>query len=133
MFPCYTGYTGNNGPATAASLYIDDASLSAFGGICPDGAGGFYFVEPRCSACVLLSRLYSVMYIALRTFCGSNAVVRRVFANGTLVLIAGTTSVGYSGDGGPATNGKTSARVPSDSSRRMRLLSTFCSYADYAS
>lgn len=33
----------------------------------------------------------------------SNNRVRRVFANGTIVTVAGTTTAGYSGDGGPAT------------------------------
>ena len=36
----------------------------------------------------------------------SNFVVRRVFANGTIILVAGNHVSGYSGDHGPATSGK---------------------------
>ncbi|MBV8756608.1 MAG: hypothetical protein JO257_05020 [Deltaproteobacteria bacterium] len=64
-------YTGDQGPATAATL-------SGPFGVSVDSSGRILIADT------------------------GNAVVRRVDANGVITTIAGTGTVGYSGDGGPA-------------------------------
>ena len=68
------GYSGDNGPATAAGLKFPD-------GVAGLPGGGFLIVD-------------SV----------GTCRVRRVSPGGTITLAAGTPACGYSGDGGPATS-----------------------------
>jgi hypothetical protein len=67
------GYTGDNGPAT-------DATLNTFAGIAVDGAGNLYIADPN------------------------NVVIRKVDNTGIITTFAGNGTVGYTGDGGPATD-----------------------------
>jgi hypothetical protein len=70
------GYSGDNGPATAALLYEPTA-------VAVDGSGNLFIADTY------------------------NDRIREVVqATGNIVTIAGTGSVGYSGDGGPATSAK---------------------------
>jgi hypothetical protein len=68
--PQQYGFSGDGGPATAATLYRPEAVAET-----PDG--GFLISDTI------------------------NSRIRKVFANGTIVTVAGTTA-GYGGDGGPA-------------------------------
>ncbi len=65
---------GNGGPATAANVFFP-------GDIVGDGSGNMYITENNISTCR----------------------IRKVDASGIISTIAGDTTVGYSGDGGPAT------------------------------
>jgi trimeric autotransporter adhesin len=69
------GYTGDGGPATAATL-------NEPAGISIDTSGNLYITDQM------------------------NDAVRKVNTSGVISTFAGTGSMGYSGDGGPATNAK---------------------------
>ncbi len=72
------GYAGDGGPATAARM-------NQPAGVCVDKAGNIYFADK------------------------GNSCIRKVtVATGTISTIAGSTTSGYSGDNGPATNAKLS-------------------------
>jgi hypothetical protein len=74
-----SGYTGDGGPATAALLHTPV-------GICMDNAGNIYFADQ------------------------GNHVIRKIAAGtGIIKTIAGIGTLGYSGDGGPATAAKLGA------------------------
>ena len=74
------GYTGDGGPATAATLGIGWDDADVFISVALDAAGNLYIADP------------------------GNHVVRRVdAATGSITTVAGTGAEGYSGDGGPAT------------------------------
>jgi len=66
------GYSGDGGPATAASL-------GSPGGVAVDSAGNLYIAD------------------------SSNLRIRKVTSGGTITTLAGNGAQGYSGDGGPAT------------------------------
>ena len=66
------GYSGDGGPATAASLWTPK-------GVAVDAAGNLYIADSY------------------------NHRIRRVTPAGTITTVAGKGTVGYSGDGGPAT------------------------------
>jgi sugar lactone lactonase YvrE len=68
------GYSGDGGPATSAELSIPNS-------IAVDGAGNLYIADSY------------------------NMVIRKVFAStGEILTVAGDHTLGYSGDGGPATS-----------------------------
>lgn len=67
-----TGFSGDNGPATAANLHLPIRCVV-------DGAGNLYFADQGVHR------------------------VRRISAAGTITTIAGTGTVAFSGDNGPAT------------------------------
>ncbi len=67
------GYTGDNGPATAAELEYA-------GGIAVDAVGDLFIADD-----------------------GNNRIREVVKATGDIITVAGTGTAGYSGDGGPAT------------------------------
>ncbi len=67
------GYTGNNGPATAAELNCP-------GGVAVDSAGDLFIADSH-----------------------NNVVREVVKATGDIITVAGNGTAGYSGDGGPAT------------------------------
>ena len=72
------GYSGDGGPATSAQLNINDPA-----GLAVDGAGNVYFAD------------------------SGNHVIRKVAAaTGIITTLAGSGTLGYSGDGGPATSAK---------------------------
>lgn len=75
-----SGYSGDGGPSTSAEL-------SEPTGVAVDGIGSG-------------QRSRTNLYIADHR----NSVIRKVYANGTIVTVAGTDTPGYSGDGGPATS-----------------------------
>jgi len=70
-----SGYSGDGGPATSASLGWLNAN---FRGLAVDGAGNLYIADTE------------------------NARIRKV-SGGTITTVAGNGSDGFSGDGGPAT------------------------------
>ena len=76
----YAGPVGRPLPATGMTATTQAIDAPAF--IIPDGAGGFYFTSPN------QNRVY------------------RVDVNGTLVVVAGTGTAGFSGDGGPAVSAR---------------------------
>ena len=67
------GYSGDGGPATDATF------SSALYGIAVDASGNVYIADR------------------------DNNVIREIFTTGIIKTIAGTGSIGFSGDGGPAT------------------------------
>ena len=72
------GYTGDSGPATSAELYLPT-------GVAVDGSGNVYIADFE------------------------NSVIRKVnYSTGIITTIAGNHIVGYSGDGGAATNAELS-------------------------
>lgn len=71
----FNAYSGDGGPATAASIYNPL-------GVAADGAGNVYIVDTK------------------------NHCIRKVNSAGIISTIAGNGTVGYSGDGGPATAAK---------------------------
>jgi uncharacterized protein (TIGR03437 family) len=70
------GYTGDGGPATAATLFANGTVT----GLAADSAGNLYISD------------------------GENHVVRKVNTLGIISTVAGTGAPGFSGDGGPATS-----------------------------
>src|ERR1019366_9277165 len=68
------GYTGDGGPATAATLGV-------ITGVAVDGSSNFYILSPN-----------------------SNAIRKVAAATGIITTVAGNYAAGYSGDGGPATS-----------------------------
>ncbi len=77
------GYSGDNGPATSAEMCPFGLTVDAAGNIyIADGAPYDY---PRDNG---------------------NGVIRKVGLDGTITTVAGNGTVGYSGDGGPATQAK---------------------------
>jgi sugar lactone lactonase YvrE len=82
------GYTGDGGPALAASFaFPDDGSATPGGKLAVDGEGGILIAD------------------------AGNHVVRRIDPGGAIATIAGTGAPGYSGDGGPAANAMLHAPV----------------------
>jgi len=71
-----TGYSGDGGPATAASLALSRVGLVS--GVAVDALGNLYIADSE------------------------NGRVRRVDPAGKILTVAGTGAAGYSGDGGPA-------------------------------
>jgi hypothetical protein len=122
------GYSGDNGPATEAQL-AEPSGVAATreGGflladlldcvvreVHPDGtivtvAGSAQAGFSGDGAAATSAKLYSPGGVAVTPEGGfliadtGNNRIRKVFANGTIVTVAGTTTGGYSGDGGPAT------------------------------
>jgi hypothetical protein len=123
------GYSGDFGPATAAQLsepasvaptrdgglLIADAADYVVRKVRPDGtivtvAGtGLQFGFSGDGGAATSAKLDSPVAVAptpdggfLIADTGNNRI-RKVFANGTIVTVAGTTTAGYAGDGGPAT------------------------------
>jgi uncharacterized protein (TIGR03437 family) len=72
-----TAFSGDGGPATSASIYIIPSNHN---GIAVDGAGNLYIADD-----------------------GHNRV-RKVDTAGIITTVAGTGTLGFSGDGGPAKN-----------------------------
>jgi streptogramin lyase len=72
---CCGGYTGDNGPGTAAQLNNPTQ-------IAVDNSGNVYIADKV------------------------NAVIRKVNSSGIITTFAGNGGIGYSGDGGPATDAK---------------------------
>lgn len=70
------GFTGDGGPATAASLNL----FNSHAGLAVDGAGNVYIADV------------------------SNYRIRKVDSTGVITSIAGNGIAGFSGDGGPATS-----------------------------
>jgi hypothetical protein len=70
------GYSGDNGPATAAMLYEPTA-------VAVDGSGNLFIADTY-----------------------NDRIREVVQATGNIITIAGTGSAGYSGDGGPATSAR---------------------------
>jgi len=68
------GYSGDGGPATSASLYY-------MWGVAVDGSGNIYIADA-----------------------GNNRIRKVDAGTGTIATVAGNGTVGYSGDGGPATS-----------------------------
>jgi sugar lactone lactonase YvrE len=121
------GYSGDGGPATAATLYA--------GGLVLDNAGNVYFADGQNNrvrkindsgiittiagngtggysgdgGAATLAELYAPGDIALDDSGNVyivefvNAIVRKINASGLISTLAGNGSQGYSGDGGPAT------------------------------
>jgi NHL repeat len=122
------GYSGDFGPATAAQLsgpasvaptrdggfLIADEADCVVREVRPDGtivtvAGTVQAGFSGDGGAATSAKLYNPIAVAptpdggfLIADTGNNRI-RRVFANGTIVTVAGTTTGGYSGDGGPAT------------------------------
>jgi NHL repeat-containing protein len=123
------GYSGDFGPATAAQLnepagvaptrdggflIVDEADY-VVRKVRPDGtivtvAGlGMQFGFSGDGGPATSAKLYTPAGIAVTPDGGfliadtGNNRIRKVFANGTIVTVAGTTAGGYAGDGGPAT------------------------------
>jgi hypothetical protein len=122
------GYSGDFGPATAAQLsepssvaatrdggfLIADEADCVVRKVRPDGtivtvAGTAQAGFSGDGGAATSAKLYSPVAVAPTSDGGfliadtGNSRIRRVFANGTIVTVAGTTTGGYSGDGGPAT------------------------------
>ena len=128
------GYSGDGGRATSAQLYLPvgvavDASGNLYIGdtsnnrvrkvsaagiittVAGNGSSG-YFGDGGPATSAQLNAPYGVavdasgnVYIAD----GGNNRVRKVSAAGTITTVAGTSSLGYSGDGGPATSAQLNA------------------------
>jgi trimeric autotransporter adhesin len=108
------GFSGDNGPATSAQLNLQQSPLLP-AGVAADGSGNIFIVD------------------------AGNQRIRKV-SNGVITTIAGTGSMGYSGDGGPANSSElnnpsgiavdTAGKVYfSDSSNgRVRVLTSSCTY-----
>jgi sugar lactone lactonase YvrE len=79
-----TGYTGDGGPGTGASLAIRalPGKAQSPSGVAVDSAGNLYIADTY------------------------NSVIRKVDLKGSITTVAGTGVAGYSGDGGPATAAK---------------------------
>lgn len=123
------GYSGDGGPATSAELYWPDAVAvdtadnvyvsdtvnnrirkidtsgmittiagTGFAGVLGDGgpAVSAQVNEPEDVAVDSHGNLYIADY--------GNSKIRKIDASGTITTIAGTGSIGYGGDGGPATS-----------------------------
>ena len=75
------GYSGDGGPATSARLRLDwQIGAAVLGGVAVDSAGNLFIADT------------------------GNGCIRRVSPSGIITTVAGNGTVGYSGDGGPATN-----------------------------
>ncbi|OFV96445.1 MAG: hypothetical protein A3H28_01925 [Acidobacteria bacterium RIFCSPLOWO2_02_FULL_61_28] len=72
------GFSGDEGPATNASLNLD--TISALAGLAVDEAGNLYIAD------------------------NSNQRIRKVSPDGVISTVAGNGRGGFSGDGGPATS-----------------------------
>ncbi len=75
-----SGFSGDGGPATAASLHIGSSVSQSQGGIAVDAAGNVYITDTFSSR------------------------IRMVSTSGVITTVAGSGTAGFSGDGGPATS-----------------------------
>ncbi len=81
-----SGYSGDGGPASAAALYYPYS-------VTVDGSGNVYIADSDNYAV----RVVNTQNVAITAF-------GVTIQPGNIATVAGTGSVGYSGDGGPATN-----------------------------
>jgi uncharacterized protein (TIGR03437 family) len=84
------GYSGDGGPAV-------DAALNAPMGLGVDAAGNVYFVDTYGSVIACFCWPIGVMYET------GDSTIRKVSTDGIITTIAGVGTLGYSGDGNPAT------------------------------
>jgi uncharacterized protein (TIGR03437 family) len=84
------GYAGDGGPAI-------DAQLNRPMGVAVDAQGNVYFVDTYGSVAYCFCWPIGVLYHTGET------TIRRISADGTIATVAGNTTLGYSGDGNPAT------------------------------
>ena len=115
------GYSGDNGPATSATLKWPSAVVA-------DGAGNLYISDTGNNAVrkvtassgiitTVASGLNAPWGVALDTagnlyVADASARVFRVGAGGSLTVIAGTGTAGYSGDGAAATAAQLGQMIP---------------------
>jgi uncharacterized protein (TIGR03437 family) len=145
------GGTGDGGPAASAELsgplgvavdasgnvYISDSSVNRIrkvsngiittiagtGGQCCSGEGG-----PAVSAAISSPQQLALDPAGNLYFAEGNCVVDEVTTAGTLVRIAGNGTLGYSGDGGPATSAQLSCApggVAVDASGNVYIADTY--------
>ena len=143
----FPGYSGNNGPATAASinnpvglafdkhgnLYIADDHNAVIrkidtGGIITTFAGNHIVGYSGDSGLATAAQLGAPIGVAVDTFgnvyiADSGNVIRKVNTLGIITTFAGTGIAGYSGDNGPATAAKLNRaqRVNVDDSNNVYL------------
>jgi trimeric autotransporter adhesin len=84
------GYSGDGGPAASARLQVvvGPSNVARPGGLAVDSAGNLFIADT------------------------GNHSIRRVSPSGIIATVAGNSSIGYSGDGGPATRAQ--LRDPTD-------------------
>jgi uncharacterized protein (TIGR03437 family) len=126
------GFSGDGGPATAAALrtpfglafdasgnlYITDINNSSIRKVASDGTitrvagngtAGFSGDDGPATSAQLSNRAYNVAVDGMGNLYVADALnnrVRRVDSDGIIRTVAGTGDVGFSGDGGPATDAR---------------------------
>jgi hypothetical protein len=124
------GYFGDGGPATNADMFLEGIAADAAGNffiaetfnfhICKvntagiihnfagNGTSGFYGVGvPATTAKIWDARSVTVDAAGNVYFAdGGNDLIRKVNTSGIISTVGGTDTVGYTGDGGPATNAR---------------------------